>query len=174
MIAEALRLTSAWLQHGTYGLNAQLAAVPRDAGDPQPANFTVFATEVDHEDAALGRLPTAAPAVVITVESANVVNDEAAHEIGDGSVVLNVRLSVTADADAKDMKRDASYSLRALMWCFRKWVVQDVNATTRKKNSVAILEIGRCEFNSLYETVDDRIVTGGARVPLTVRDVGLT
>lgn len=173
MINEVLRLATAWAQHGTYGVNAQLAAVPRDVGDSQPAALTVFANESQHEEAALGQLPVSVPALVLTIESAAMLNDEVVHEIGDGEVVLNLRI-VVADVDAKDAKRDASYYLRALQWCVRKWTLQDPGGATRAKNSVAILEFGRMDFNSLYETVHDRIVSGGARVACKVRDYGLT
>jgi len=172
MINETLRRATAWLQDATYGVNAQLAAVPRDAGDAQPANVVVFADEASHEDAALGRSPETVPAIVVTVESARMINDQVVHEVGDGEVVLNLRLYV-ADVDAKDAKRDASYYLRALSWCVRKWVAQSPGGSARTKNSVQIVEIGAMEFNALYESKDDRIVAGGARLALTVRDVGL-
>jgi len=172
MIVETLRLATAWLQDATDGVNAQLDAMPRDGSDPQPADVAVFADEVTHEDAALGRAPETVPALVVTVESAGMINDEVVHEVGDGEVVLNVRLFVS-DVDAKDAKRDASYYLRALSWTMRKWVAEDPGAATRTRNSVQIVAIGRMEFNALYETVQDRIVAGGARVALTVRDVGL-
>lgn len=173
MINETLRLASAWLQHATHGVNAQLDAVPRDAGDSQPADIAVFADESQHEDAALGRMPETVPAIVVSCESASMLNDQVAHDVGDGEVVLNLRLFVS-DVDAKDAKRDAGYYLRALQWCVRKWVQEAPDATTRAKNSVAILEFGRMEFNSLYETVQDRIVAGGARMVCVVRDHGLT
>jgi hypothetical protein len=173
MINETLRLASAWLQHGTYGINAQLDAVPRDGGDAQPADITVFQDESQHTDAALGRVPETVPAIVITCESAAMLNDQVARDVGDGEVVLNLRLFLS-DVDAQDAKRDASYYLRALQWCVRKWVQQAPDATTRAQNSVAILEFGRMEFNSLYETVQDRIVAGGARMVCVVRDYGLT
>ena len=173
MINETLRLAAAWIQHATYGVNAQLDNVPRDGGDTQPADVAIVADESQHEDSALGRAPATVPAIVITIESATMIDDTVVHEVGDGEVVLNIRLFV-ADVDAKDAKRDASYYLRALSWCLRKWIVQDPGATTRTRNSVQVLAIGRMEFNALYETVQDRIVAGGARVTLTVRDVGLT
>lgn len=173
MITEVLRLTTAWLQHATHGVNAQLDAVPRDVGDAQPGDISVFADEASHEDAALGRFPTTMPAIVITCESAAVTNDQVAATLGDGEVVINIRL-VLADVAAKDAKRDASYYLRALQWCVRRWIQQSPDATTRTRNSVVILEFGRLEFNSLYETVQDRVVAGGARLVCTVRDYGLT
>lgn len=173
MINETLRLASAWLQHATHGVNAQLDVVPRDVGDSQPADLTVFQDESQSEDAALGRAPETVPALVVTVESAAMLNDEVAAEVGDGDVVLNLRLFL-ANVDANDAKRDASYYLRALQWCVRRWVREAPDATTRAKNSVAIVEFGRMEFNSLYETVQDRIVAGGARMVCRVRDYGLT
>lgn len=173
MINETLRLASAWLQDATYGVNAQLDAVPRDVGDAQPADLTVFADESQHEDAALGRVPETVPALVITCESAAMVNDQVAMDVGDGEVVLNLRL-ILSDVDAKDAKRDASYYLRALQWCLRKWVQQAPSASSRAKNSVCLVAFGRLEFNSLYETVQDRIVAGGARMVCVVRDYGLT
>lgn len=172
MINETLRLATAWLQHATHGVNAQLDALPYGS-DTQPADVAVFADESQHEDAALGRMPETTPALVVTCESASMINDEVVSDQGDGEVVLNIRL-VVSDVDAKDAKRDASYYLRALQWCVRKWVLQDPNATTRKLQSIAILEFGRLEFNSLYETVSDRIVSGGARLRVVIRDVGLT
>lgn len=173
MINETLRLATAWFQHATHGINAQLDAVPRDAGDSQPADLTVFADESQHADAALGRLPATAPALVVTCESASMIDDQVAADVGDGEVVLNIRL-VVADVNAEDAKRDASYYLRALQWCVRKWVQEAPDATTRAKNSVSILSFGRMEFNSLYETVSDRVVSGGARMVCVVRDYGLT
>lgn len=172
MLNECLRLASNWLQDGTNGLNAHLANVPREAGDPLPASITLFATEHQNEDAALVRLPTTTPAVVLTVESATAVRDATAHDVGDGSVTVAIRVS-TSDVDALDAKRNGSYYLRALLWSLRRWITQDVNGAARKRNSLAITEIQSVEINSLFERVNDVTVIAGARVTLVVRDVGL-
>lgn len=172
MIVSVLRLTTAWLQNATHGINAQLDALNYDGSDTQPADVVTFADEVTHEDAALGRVPEATPAVVITVERATAINDQVVADVGDGTVMLNIRVAVD-DVDAKDAKRDGGYYLRALMWSLRRWVSQDPAASTRTRNDVQIVEIGEMEFNALYESKEDKVITAGARVPLTVRDVGL-
>jgi hypothetical protein len=173
VILEPLRLFSAWMQHATHGINAQLDALDYDGSDPQPADIGTFADEVSQEEVALGQIPLAVPAVVATVESATMINDQVAVEVGDGTVVLNVRIAVQ-DVDAREAKRDGSYYLRALAWSLRRWVRQDPGASTRARNGIQIIEIGQMEFNALFERAGDIVIIGGARVPLVVRDAGLT
>lgn len=173
MIGEVLRMTSAWLQHPTHGLNAMMALVPRESGDPLPDPVLAFLTEVDDEDGALGRYATTPTLhVMMTCESAQQNSDQVAVNVGDGTVVVNIRLAEAASRDAKAMKRDTTYRLRALVWSVRRWMQQPLDAS-RVRNAVAILEFGPLEFNALYETIDDTIVTGGARLVCTTRDVGL-
>ncbi|WP_291990448.1 hypothetical protein, partial [Luteitalea sp.] len=167
MLIDVLRLTTAWFQHGTHGINAQLAALDYDGSDTAPANIVTFADEVTQDEAARGQIPATVPALVTTVESLTMVNNQTATEVGDGTIVLNVRIAVS-DPDAWEAKRNGAYYLRALHWSLRRWVREAPDGVNRARNQVAVLEIGAVEGNALYEQVGDVLITAGARIPLTV------
>ena len=58
MRLETLRALTAWLNDGTYGVNAQLASVPRDGSDALPADFALIAEATSNQYAARGQMPT--------------------------------------------------------------------------------------------------------------------
>lgn len=170
MTNEALRLTADRMQHATDGLNALLALVPRDAGDPLPPPIVKFADESRDEVVARLQLPKESPACVITIDGGAVINDNVVQEIGDVDATVVVAISVDENESAEG-SRNAGYYLRALAWVVRRWIKQDVNSTARKRNNVALLSIGRCELSPAFKQLEDRVIIGAMRIPMTLRDL---
>lgn len=172
MLNEALRLTSDWTQHVSQGINVHLADLPYESGDVAPADIALFAAEHNNADAALIRLPKTTPCLAMAVENSSFISNSTAHDVGDGSVTVAMRVGVSK-VSPQDAKRDGSYYLRALLWCLRRWLLEDPSGANRLRNGLCITEIGPVELLSHFEQVDDVIVVAVARVTLTVRDVGL-
>jgi len=72
MIVEVLRMISTALTDPTTGVNAQIGAVPRDAGDDDPTLRPVTVlVETDDAAAVRNTLPVTCPAIVIRCEESD-------------------------------------------------------------------------------------------------------
>lgn len=166
---EAIRVVADWFEHGTHGINALLASVPRDGGDPLPANVSVYDETRDNR-IARGRVPeTGLPAVLVSSRTARVLDESRVTDDGFFAVDLVVQFA-GKDIDAYKAKRDGNYTLRAAMWSLRRLRRQDASSASRLRNQVALIDLGPMLLDPWTEGTEDTWVVGGFVVPTTWRD----
>jgi hypothetical protein len=170
---ELVRIVADWLEDGTNGVNAQLALVPRDGGDPQPVNVLVYDETRDNRPAR-GRVPEGAaelPAITVALQGLTHLTEQVTD---DGYLAAEIVVQYAAkNVDAWKAKRDGNYTLRAAAWSLRKLRRTDGNAAARLRNSVALIGIDPVRFDPWFERVDDTLVVGTLTVPVTARDFGI-
>lgn len=170
MILEVAKCLTAWLGHGTYGVNALLAStVPREAGDALPVIATIT-DEFTNARAAGSRLPVALPALSVDIYEATTVEGQVVRDQGEGTVVARVRYGTTK-SDLTLAKREGSYVLRALGMSLRL-LMKVENEAARTRNGVRFRPAanGRLELRPYYEELEDRVVTAVALIAVDCRD----
>lgn len=171
---EPVRILADWLGDATYGVEAQLADVPRDVGDSIPGGGTVTVyDETRDEEAAPGQFPDPGTGIVVTVgfQGSTMGDDAAAWNNGHGAVRLLVRVGLRA-ANMANAKRDGNYVLRAVEWSLRLFRQQDPNASTHTRNSYRLTLLQEHEVVQWWEKVEDTLVTAALLVPFTAHDLG--
>ena len=170
MILEAARIVREWLGHPTYGVNAMLALVPRDGGDPAPPSVVAIEDEVTNPRAAVGRPATSLPALQVDVLGVDVIENQVVTDQGDGTCVVRIRYAA-AKANVADAKRDGSYTIRAVAWSLRTLYRQS-NEASRTRNSLRLLPArqGELTVRPYYEELDDRVLVGVCLAPYALRD----
>ena len=172
MRLETLRLLKAWLSHATYGVNAQIAGVPRSGGDAQPAGFALIAEATTHDLAARGQLPDVAaqyPCLLLGLGQSTMLDPHSAVGLRRGVVVVGLRY---ADKDSNTQRgmRNAEYRLRAIARSIDDWFVNGAPAD-REQNSVTVHYIERgIEVVEPFAPVADSVVAGLLTVAFQVRD----
>ena len=167
---DLVRIVSDWLENGTNGVNALLPSVPRDGGDPQPANVLVYDETRDNRPAR-GRLPDAdtdLPALVVGMrtltQGREIVTD-------DGYLDAELVIQYAAkNVDAYKAKRDGYTVLRAASWSLRRLRRSDLTVAGRTRNQVTLITVEPVRFEPWFERVDDTLIVGTLAVPVTARD----
>lgn len=160
MNLEPVRLLADWLADagqfagGASGVNAMMAAVPRDAGDPAPPAVTVF-DETRDGNSARGDLPATLPAIIVTSREIPQLDGEVATYTRDGVIELVVRYACEK-ADTKAALRDSSYTLRAVLKSVRQF-----NADTRSRNQLDVYSCLDLRFVAMWTPYESGVVTGG-------------
>lgn len=134
MIAEAERMTAAWLSdtNASEGFNAMLALAPLDAPDTRPDNLATFTTEVDDGDVARGVLPTTLPGLAVLVDQIVDMDGSSVSITGDGRMRLRIRIGVENSLSAKAVL-DLSYYLRVAKRSLRRFFLADPSSRTRNQ-----------------------------------------
>ena len=168
---ELVRLVADWLEDTTYGVNAQLALVPRDGGDAQPTSV-VIVDETRDPRPGRGRVPQDDTPVVTVALQAMTHLTETITDDGylSGEVIVQY---AAKNVEAWKAKRDGNYVLRAVAWSLRRLRRMDANAAGRLRNNVALIGIDPIRFEPWFERVDDTLIVGTVTVPLTARDFGI-
>lgn len=112
MILEALRVVTDWLNDGTYGAAAKLAALDYDGSDTAPSGTLTILDETRADDAALNR-ESAPPTIrVAATDVRELVQDGALQELdGDVSIELTI---IRAATSPSAVVRDLYYTTRAV------------------------------------------------------------
>ncbi|HMG19598.1 MAG TPA: hypothetical protein VK573_12805 [Gemmatimonadales bacterium] len=164
MRIELVRMTAAWLMDPTYGVNAKIPGVERDAGDavppdiaawtPEagPATIAVF-NEEDHEWVVDKKAPPASPALYVMGEG----------EIEMIGEVMTIQRRTTRDvpiliryitdrSDKVVAKRDGEYTGRAIVRSLRE-LMRNGNFAARTRNNVCIEFMGSVSYVPMVEAV---------------------
>lgn len=119
MIVETLRLIAAWMEDGTHGIGAQLAAMTYDGADTAPATPAV-AEETTNDALAAGRVAEAADGPVLGVVAYPLEDGSESSATPGRDVTVRVAvLYADRNSDPSDARRDAYYVLRAVHRCLR-------------------------------------------------------
>lgn len=111
MILEVLRVVADHLADPVHGVAAQLATIPRDAGDAVPTAPTI-ADESRSLAVALGRPPATLPAITVMQDGLVDLDPRQAQRSRDGQVAIVLRYCVKEGA-RDDAATDALLVMRA-------------------------------------------------------------
>jgi len=146
---ELLRITADWMKHATFGINAKIPGVERDAADAQPpaiaawtpeggaATIAVF-NQADHDWVLDKQAPPAVPAIYVVCELPLEMDAEVMtiqrRTSRPGTVML---LYITDKSDKAVALRDGEYTLRAATRSLRE-LMRQANDAARTRNNVCI------------------------------------
>jgi len=172
---ELERIVSEWLAND---VNARIAAVPVDAGDPQPSPIATYVdtlypttndravfNSVTHPWVAEWKSPPASPALYVVARGPFIFSGE--------PTVVPAKLGifyVRDSADAAIARRDGSYTLRAIARSVRELDKND-NYLSRLRNGInVVLSEGPQEFYHTVTAVGNHRVSGALVLNYHVRD----
>lgn len=164
MILETLRsLADALSPGGSTPLGTQLAAVPRDAGDPLPSTPTVLDGSRSF-DAAIGKAPdNALPALTICFDEVADMDNMTVQQTKDAGVAVLFRY-VDRDSNAATAVRDALYVMRALERCL------DRLPYPIARNGIQLYTCSDRRYLALPKMVEDQWQIIGLRCVFDTRD----
>ncbi len=164
MILETLReLADALAADGGSPLVTQLAAVPRDGGDPLPTTPTILDGSRSF-DAAIGKAPdNALPALTICFDEVADMDPLTVQQTKDASVAVLFRY-IDRDANAATAVRDALYTMRALERAL------DRLPFPLTRNGIAVYTCSDRRYLPLPKMVEDQWQIIGLRCVFDTRD----
>ena len=169
MILEALRITAAWLQDGTNGVNALIDGLTQDGGDSDPPDVTVL-EESTSPVAARRHLDVNTSVPVLMVVLARAVGSEGYVTTNylSGSVTVGI-LYATRNADSDEGTEDALYTLRAVQQSINL-LMKPANVASRTRNNVVLTHTSRMEILPVENDREDAVITHGLFVTYEARD----
>ena len=168
MNVEPCRSLREWLADpGAQGVNATLAAQPKDAGDVVAAIAT-FADETTDVQAAEGRVAKPAPSCTVTVTDTRVPEIEGVGPTQDFQV--DVLVQVTYDgATIEQNVRDAGYAMRAVIRSLRH-LHEQANDAARSRNGVVLYSCLAINPLGIATQAESAEITAGVLVTYQGRD----
>jgi hypothetical protein len=173
MILETLRAWTDWQQNATYGVNALLAAVPRDAGDPVPGNVATFVDETRNGPAARRRIPDVVPALVTRLHLTGALDPSVGPNVAHRDAEVAVATwYADRNVATENGNRSCLYVLRALQRSLAKFVDPSIAAanTARTRNGITIYNVTALQHVTTFDTIEDTDILGALFVTFKVRD----
>lgn len=175
---EVVRMIADRFADAAEGVNAHLAALPRDVGDAIPPNVTVY-DETRHGWVARSQAPrtdagVVFPALTVAIEDPVEFDGDpqysglANERFEDVDVSVAVRLFVQ-NVDTEEGTEDAYYTLRAIRGCLKDFMKGEYVAA-RTRNSVRINQCTGMTSAALVEQLEDVWVTGGLTARFKVHE----
>lgn len=162
MMLETVRIVADHLASaGATGVSAQLAGVPRDAGDSAPTAPGVV-DETRSLDVAIGRAPTTLPALTVALDDVVDMDPRTSQGTRDAEVALVIRY--VCRGPAQSATRDSYYTLRAVERSL------DRLALPSTRNDVTVFSCTDRRYVPPLQPLEDLWVVGGVRVTYQVRD----
>jgi hypothetical protein len=167
-----------WLKDATYGVNAVLASVPRDGGDPLPPTVTIRDTIRDGwiARAEITKEKLAGGPVLGVFQSG-----EATYPFGQAQFQVNggksiqgtgswLLLYMQRESDSALAASNARYTLRA---AFNSLILLEdpKSAAARERNRAEIVSCTQFQMSVLKEERGEVLVTGGVLATYTTREL---
>ena len=180
MLLESVRMVAAWLEDATWGVNALLATQGRDGSDTLPPNVTVL-EETTSERAALGRPSdeqdetdeTPVPVLSVFAYGGDDASAATVTPVGDGSAKVVVRYEAR-NASAALGRRDAYYTLRAVVRSLRALSLEGDEATDRTRNDVVLIALNDLRIEAADAALIDAGIYGQVVAGWDARDLTMT
>jgi len=172
MILETVRAVADWLDHATYGVDAQLAALTFDGSDTAPTGAHTVIDETRESDAAIDR-PAAAPFLKVVAGEVRSLAGEAATYTHTAQIPLEItieRSDVSPAALVRDLYNTQRAVLRSVEQLFNPAIAAATTACAR--NGVQLQVIITLAAARVAPTIEDN--TGSAAVYLTVQSRDIT
>lgn len=170
MLIETLRSVTDALATGSIGVNAQLASIQRDAGDPVPTSVVLITDQTRNFDLALGKTPTEQgyPMILVTINSPVDLKGEVVGTIRDAEIEVLIRYE-TQGTETDDLVRDTYYTLRAIERCLNQFH-SNANASMRTRNGVHLQECLSMQHSTVETYEQGQQVLANISVKYLVRD----
>lgn len=167
MILEVVRAVADWLEHGTYGVQAKLAALTVDVGDSTPSGTLAVIDETRDDDAAIDR-PPVAPFLKVVAGEVRGFDGQSATYTHDAEIPLELTIQRKGTSPAA-LVRDLYYTTRATLQCVEALFDPSIPAavTACSRNGVQLQFITALSAARVAPALDD--ATGSAAVYLAVR-----
>lgn len=180
---EVTRMVADWLQYGVNGaggavngtgsVNALLAGVPRDAGDPLPANVTVYdATRngwVARMTAPNEGSGISFPALAVFVHGGLTFDGEVLTTVRDATGDVAV-VYITQRQDTAPARADALYTMRAVVRSFKQFHDPARYDVFRVRNSVALRSCETLRYGKFDDTKDGIVLSTAVIASYHIRD----
>jgi hypothetical protein len=157
-MVEICRIHSAALAHQTYGVNAQLANLPKYESDPEiPEIARVLDLTIDPE-VILRKRPMDYPSLIVSMQ--NVANSD--REFGDvyrdsRDVLVNIDIVVSA-TDPAPSARDVLYYIRAILRCLKD-LMEPLHSDDQEQNGIQLVAMNAVDWGPVnIELPSGRIV----------------
>jgi len=139
MLLEVCRLWKAWLTDGTNGVNARLAGVEKDAGDPVPTALATIAEPTTHQGVGRLELPRefAYPGLLILPPTEAQLEDGIATEIFRAADFPVAFVWITQEPNTAVGYREGSYTMRAVLRAINA-LMENANVASRTRNGIVI------------------------------------
>lgn len=171
MIVEVLEMHQTWLTGLTYGAQAYITTVTRNAGHAAPPSLVdVFSEMEDEATATEEAMPANAPCIGMTAQIIGDAPDPAINRDGNGLVEVAMRY-LTREKNAKIARRDAAYSSRGILASLRK-LEEGGQEASRSLRGVQLIQRTKLEFQTLYVPLGDGFCSGLWVLTYVYRDVG--
>lgn len=167
MNLETLRCLTDGLNNPTYGVNAQLLALPLDGSDTRPTPVALITDESRNFDAALKLIPDTLPAIYVLLASSTLDVFEM-NGSSESDISLMIRYLVE-DSDSAGAIADTHYTLRAV----EKALVafnSNANASDRVRNGVQLYAMKEVIRDTVTRFSEDKVITAGVQVTFHARD----
>src|SRR5688572_29214719 len=139
MLLEPIRIVADWLKRPTYGVNAMLPLVKRDAGDPAPPDVQLILDETRDVEVQEKHEPKRHPAIYVSQDLPYELADtlQTFNQPRDGTVVLAVRYVVQGQRGPRRIT-EAAYTLRAILASITRLFATPEGAIARQRNDVHV------------------------------------
>ena len=175
MITEVVRVFREWVDHATYGVAVQLAAVPKDANVTRATMPTVY-DETEESIVARGMTIDNALLPVLCVSTNETVLDQRTPVVTpapyDAEVDVLFRY-VVRNVDTQVALAHASQVQRAVLRCVKQLFTTSTGQTTLVRNLVQLISV-RAIRTQWSQPNDDSVVTCAVLVTVQVRDAWAT
>jgi hypothetical protein len=165
---EVLLVHARALADGTYGVNAQLAALPLSTGHAAPPDIAAIYTGDDDARMAYGEKGETWPALVVLDEDNGEWEGEIATKDRDGDVRVTT-LYVPRDRDDALTYRNSSYTRRAIVKTLRDFLAT-ASDPQRTENDIYVIIATALRRRARTEDIRGIPHAGGVTVTYRVRD----
>jgi hypothetical protein len=165
---EILLVHTRALASGVYGVNVQLATLPRSSGHAAPPNIAAIYTGDDDVRMAYGEKGETWPALVVLDEDDGEWEGEIATKDRDGDVRITT-LYVPRDRDDALTYRNSSYTRRAIVKAIRRFLATSGDPE-RHENNVFLIIASKLRYRPRAEDIRGIPHAGGVTVTYRVRD----
>lgn len=172
MILEVIRMVRDQLASESSGINAQLANLPMDDGDPIPPPVVrVIDPSRADEAATTDAIRDIAdwPVVIVDVNTPAEFAGEVGSIYRDGVVTVEI-VYITASADTARYVTDTLYTLRAIVRSLRVLLLNENQQTLALRNDVHIWVAESITYGRVDEKLEMGVVTGMVVLIAKVRD----
>lgn len=173
MRTELTRIVADAMANGTYGVNAQLPNVPKDAGDPVPPDVVEVVDDTRHDLRQRQRAASAWPVLAVYQPEAGEVDGEVSQSQrrSDSFPVLVEYQALEAHTAA--VGRDASYTLRAILRTLDR-LQADETARTRNQVQLEVITVMRAGPPDVIQEVRQPQVAAAVLLDCQLRDFAPT
>ena len=182
MRLELLRMAADWLKNPTYGINAKIPGVERDAGDAVPPNIAAWTPgdggaatiavfdQADHEWVLEKEAPPAVPAIYVVCELPIEMDGEVMTIQRRTSRDVPVMLFyITDNSDKARALRDGEYTLRAAARSWRE-LMKNANYAARTRNNICLEVAKKVTYVPVSEKVGSYRAAGALVIDCQVKD----